>query len=178
MFTSDDELLARLGRGDVEAALEFEARFAPPLLAFFGCVVGRDPVVVADLCLETLATARLRARWFDRGPGEVGAWLVELAAGGLRASARAGTVVSDARRRGAVPQPADLAPDDIEAIGRHAGDRRGMRALGDAAAPVVERELARAPAPEALERLRPSVLVRQVGAETATPDPDQWDDAA
>ena len=178
MFTSDDELLARLGGGDVEAALEFEARFAPPLLVLLGCVVGRDPILVADLCLETLATARLRARWFDRGPDEVGAWLVDLAARVVQASARAGTVVSDARSRGCVPQPAELTPEDVEAIERQAADRHGMRALGEAARPVVERELARAPAPEALERLRPSVLVRQVGAETATPDPDQWDDAA
>jgi hypothetical protein len=178
MSTSDDELLARLGRGDVEAALEFEARFAPPLLALFGCVVGRDPILVADLCLETLATARLRARWFERGPDEVGAWLVDLAAGVLQPSARAGTVVSEARSRGCVPQPAEFTSEDIEVIGRHAADRRGMRAFGDAAGPVVERALARAPAPEALERLRPSVLVRQAGAQTAIPDPDQWDDAA
>jgi hypothetical protein len=177
MSVSDRDLLARLGRGDLEAALEFEARFAPPLLAFFGCLVRRDPVLVADLCLEALATSRLRARWFDRGPDEIGAWLVEQAADVLRASAEAGAVTSVSRRRGCVPRLAELTAAEVERIGRLAADRQGMRALGEVSAHAVERELARAPAPDMLKRLRGSGLVCQVGASAPTSDTDRWDDA-
>lgn len=177
MSVGDHELLARLGNGDVEAALEFEARSAPPLLAFFGCLVRGNSVLAADLCLETLATARLKAHWFDRAHDEVGAWLVELAAEVLRSSAEARKVVSEARRRGCRPEPADLTAEDLERIPEYIGDRHGVRALGEPGTESAEHALARAPDPEALKRLRPSGLVRQIGAEAPTTDLDRWDDA-
>jgi hypothetical protein len=177
MPTADADVLARLGRGDVDAALEFEARFAPPLLAFFGCLLRGDPMLAADLCLETLATARLRASWFDGAPGEVGAWLLEQAAAVLRASGDDGTVISGSRRRGCVPEPAELTREDLNRIERLAADRRGMRGFGEPATSAVERELARAPTQDVLKRLRGSGLVRQVGAWAPTSDLDRWDDA-
>jgi hypothetical protein len=175
MPTADHDLLARLGSGDADAAHEFEARFAPPLLAFFGCLVSGDPLLAADLCLETLATARFKARWFDGGTDDVGAWLVQQAAGVLRDSAEDGTVVSGSRRRGCMPEPADLTPEELDRIERLASDRRGMRGFGEPAASTVERELARAPTQELLTRLRGSGLVRQVGARA--PTSDRWDEA-
>lgn len=108
--SQDEELLLRVGRGDVGALEALHARFARPLMTFLHALT-HDAALSEDLVQETFVSAWQAApRWQPRGRAST--WLFTIArraAGHARAKRRP---LSMARppERAASPTPA---PDDV-----------------------------------------------------------------
>jgi hypothetical protein len=167
MASTDEELLAGIAGGDPDAAVEFTRRFGDPLLEFLVRAV-REPLLAVDLWQETLAQARFHAVRLGSEGGDLGVRLIELAAGVVERSVERGRVVRDCRLHEAGPALELEASDLAVVVEELLRARRSLAALGDDAARRAEQRLVGMPGPHRLRRLRPSGLVRQVGAPDST----------